>query len=251
MTRWYQRATPTFTFDSFRNSRYRAFIPNGGATVVSGELAKVGLSGSGPRAAGVSRARGEWTTVILLRCMCFNVHHLGASRCKCVPVVPIKQRGFIPFLYRIMPKIDSLVAWINRHLQQDVKRWCMSMICGEYDFGYSSLPRFIIICLCQPKQRSVVGRLLLSVPLFMHKLLLSIELRARRFRVYNYTAIGQWSGFGRKEEAGLPVAKLLRVDKARLKRGEFRNLLLRVSLEAYALVRRRFMEGDAAIRCAA
>jgi hypothetical protein len=40
MTRWYQRATPTFTFDSFRNSRYRAFIPNGGATVVSG----VGLS---------------------------------------------------------------------------------------------------------------------------------------------------------------------------------------------------------------
>ena len=44
MTRWYQRATPTFTFDSFRNSRYRAFIPNGGATVVSGEVAKVGLS---------------------------------------------------------------------------------------------------------------------------------------------------------------------------------------------------------------
>jgi hypothetical protein len=72
MTRWYQRATPTFTLDSFRNSRYRAFIPNGGATVVSGELVKVGLSGSGPRA-GASRARGEWTTVILLRRMCFNV----------------------------------------------------------------------------------------------------------------------------------------------------------------------------------
>ena len=52
------------------------------------------------------------------------IHHLGASRCKCVPIVPIKQHGFIPFLYRIMPKIDSLVAKINRHLQRDVKRWC-------------------------------------------------------------------------------------------------------------------------------
>ena len=39
--------------------------------------------------------------------------------------------------------------------------------------------------------------------------------------------------------------------KARLKRGEFRNLLLGVSLEAYAPVGWRFMEGDAAIRCAA
>ena len=53
------------------------------------------------------------------------LHHPGASRCKCVPIVPIKQRGFIPFLYRIMPKIGSLVAKINKHLQRDVKRWCM------------------------------------------------------------------------------------------------------------------------------
>ena len=47
----------------------------------------------------------------------------GASRCKCVPIVPIKLRGFIPFLYRVMPKIGSLVAKINKHLR-DVKRWC-------------------------------------------------------------------------------------------------------------------------------
>jgi len=55
-----------------------------------------------------------------------QLHHLGASRCKCVPIVPIKQRGFIPFLYKIMPKIDSLVTKINRHLQRDVKRRCSS-----------------------------------------------------------------------------------------------------------------------------
>ena len=49
------------------------------------------------------------------------VHHLGASRCKCVPIVPIKLRGYMPFLYRIMPKIGSLVAKINKHLQRDVR----------------------------------------------------------------------------------------------------------------------------------
>jgi hypothetical protein len=51
-----------------------------------------------------------------------DLHHLGASRCKCVPIVPIKLRGFMPFLYRIMPKIGSLVAKINKHLQRDVVR---------------------------------------------------------------------------------------------------------------------------------
>jgi len=53
------------------------------------------------------------------------VHHLGASRCKCVPIEPIILHGFILFLYRVMPKIGSLVAKINKHLQRDVTRWCI------------------------------------------------------------------------------------------------------------------------------
>jgi hypothetical protein len=65
----------------------------------------------------------------------------------------------------------------------------------------------------------------------MHKRLSSIELRAR-FRIYNHTAIGQWPGFGRKEEAGLPIAELLRVDKARLKKGGVSKLVTRGKLRS-------------------
>jgi hypothetical protein len=88
---------------------------------------------------------------------------------------------------------------------------------------YNHMPMY------QSKQRSVVGRLLLSVPFFMHKRQASnFEHADSASIITRLLASGQV--FGRKEEVGLPVAELLRVDKARLKRGEFRNLLLGVSL---------------------
>lgn len=41
-----------------------------------------------------------------------GIHHLFASRSKCVLIVPIKLRGFIPFLYRIIPKIGrNTLKW--------------------------------------------------------------------------------------------------------------------------------------------
>jgi hypothetical protein len=49
------------------------------------------------------------------------VHHLFASRCKCVLIVPIKLRGIIPFLYRVIPKIGRNTYAVDR---QDVKRRC-------------------------------------------------------------------------------------------------------------------------------
>ena len=41
----------------------------------------------------VNQGQGFGPSCTLGRCT-----HLGASRCKCVPIVPIKLRGFIPFL---------------------------------------------------------------------------------------------------------------------------------------------------------
>ena len=49
------------------------------------------------------------------------LHHLFASRCKCVLIVPIKLRGIIPFLYRVIPKIGRNTYAVNR---QEIKRRC-------------------------------------------------------------------------------------------------------------------------------
>lgn len=58
------------------------------------------------------------------------VHHLFASRCKCVLIVPIKLRGIITILYRVIPKMGinmklcRSIAKIDKRLQRDVKRRC-------------------------------------------------------------------------------------------------------------------------------